>query len=81
VNDVPARVLALVVSIAGRPEIDPAARWQALGMDSLDLLSLVTAVEDEFGIAIPDPVAMRLRCVSDVVELVSSDQLGDGGEG
>jgi acyl carrier protein len=40
-------------------------------MDSLDLLSLVTAVEDEFGIAIPDPVAMRLRCASDVIELVS----------
>jgi len=40
-------------------------------MDSLDLLSLVTAVEDEFGIAIPDPVAMSLRCASDVIELVS----------
>jgi acyl carrier protein len=71
VNDLPARVLGLVSSIAGRPDVDPAVRWQALGMDSLDLLSLVTAVEDEFGIAIPDPVAMSLRCASDVIELVS----------
>ncbi len=70
-NDLAARVLGLVSSIAGRPDVDPAARWQALGMDSLDLLSLVTAVEDEFGIAIPDPVAMSLRCASDVIELVS----------
>jgi len=71
VSDVPERVARLVSSIAGRPIIDSDARWQTLGMDSLDLLSLVTAVEDEFGIDIPDPVAMGLRCASDVVELVS----------
>jgi acyl carrier protein len=79
VSDVPARVLGLVSSIAGRPDIDPAARWQELGMDSLDLLSLVTAVEDEFGIAVADPVAMRLRCAADVMALVA-EQVGDGGE-
>ena len=52
-------------------------------MDSLDLLSLVTAVEDEFGIAIPDPVAMSLRCAADVIELVSRalTSPADGGEG
>ena len=70
-SDPAERVARLVSSIAGRPSIDPDARWQELGMDSLDLLSLVTAVEDEFGIAIPDPVAMSLRCASDVIELVS----------
>jgi acyl carrier protein len=64
-------VLGLVASIAGRSDLDSSARWQQLGMDSLDLLSLVTAVEDEFGIAIPDPVAMSLRCCDDIVELVS----------
>jgi acyl carrier protein len=71
VSDVTARVLGLVSSIAGRPNVEPGARWQALGMASLDLLSLVTAVEDEFGITIPDPVAMSLRCASDVIDLVS----------
>ena len=70
-SDVDDRVLGLVSSISGRPDIDPAAQWRALGMDSLDLLSLVTAVEKEFGIAIPDPVAMSLRCAADVIELVS----------
>jgi len=71
VSNVSGRVLAIVGSIAGRPDIDPAARWQALGMDSLDLLSLVTAVEDEFAIAIPDPVAMSLRCAADVISLLT----------
>ena len=69
-NDLAPRVLGLVSSVAGRPVVDPAARWRELGMDSLDLLSLVTAVEDEFGIAVPDPVAMRLQCAADVIELV-----------
>jgi acyl carrier protein len=71
VTDVDERVLALVSSIAGRPVLDAAAEWRDLGMDSLDLLSLVTAVEDEFGTTISDPVAMRLRCATDVIELVS----------
>jgi acyl carrier protein len=71
VDDLTDRVLGLVTSISGRPDIDPAAQWRALGMDSLDLLSLVTAVEDEFGIDIPDPVAMSLHCASDVIELLN----------
>ena len=70
-NDLEARVLGLVSGVAGRPVADPEARWRTLGMDSLDLLSLVTAVEDEFGIDIPDPVAMTLHCGSDVIELLS----------
>ena len=70
-SDLTSRVLGVVSAVAGRPVADPAEPWQTLGMDSLDLLSLVTAVEDEFGIEIPDPVAMRLHCASDVIELVS----------
>jgi len=70
VSDVSARVLGLVEAIAGRTQIDPSARWQSLGMDSLDLLSLVTAVEDEFAVDIPDPVAMSLRCSADVIALL-----------
>ena len=65
------RVLEIVSSIAGRPDIDPTVPWQALGMDSLDLLSLVTSVEDEFEISISDPVALSLRCAADVIALVS----------
>ena len=70
-TDLATRVLGLVSGVAGRPVVDPETQWRSLGMDSLDLLSLVTAVEDEFGIDIPDPVAMSLRCASDVIALVS----------
>lgn len=67
------RVLAVVRSIVGeRAAAEVGATWRSLGMDSLDLLSLVTSIEDEFDMRIPDQVAMRLQRVADVVELVSA---------
>jgi acyl carrier protein len=66
------RVLAVVASIVGERAVGMDDRWRTLGMDSLDLLTLVTTVEDEFGLRIPDQVAMRLQTAADVVALVSS---------
>jgi acyl carrier protein len=66
-----ARVLAVVASIVGARPVDPEASWRSLGMDSLDLLTLVTSIEEEFDQRIPDQVAMRLQSVGDVVGLVS----------
>ena len=45
-----------------------------LGADSLDLIELVMAVEDEFGIEIPDEAAAKVRTVGDLVALM--DRLG-----
>ncbi len=39
-----------------------------LGADSLDLLQLMTALEDEFGIAIPDEDFEKLDTVGDVLD-------------
>ena len=66
------RVRGVVTSIIGDRPIASASTWRELGMDSLDLLSLVTSIEDEFNLQIPDQAAMRLRGVADVVALVSS---------
>lgn len=38
-----------------------------LGADSLDQLELVMALEEEFGVEIPEDVADRWRTVADVV--------------
>lgn len=38
-----------------------------LGIDSLDMIDLVTAAEDRFGVRIPDDDAERFRTVGDVV--------------
>lgn len=66
------RVRGVVASIIGDRPIGPASTWRELGMDSLDLLSLVTSIEEEFDLQIPDQAAMRLRGIADVVALVSS---------
>jgi acyl carrier protein len=41
-----------------------------LGADSLDLVELVMEIEQEFGIAIPDEEAERIRTVSDAIRYI-----------
>ncbi|MBI4042269.1 MAG: acyl carrier protein [Deltaproteobacteria bacterium] len=42
-----------------------------LGADSLDIVELVMAMEEEFNIEIPDTDAEGIRTVNDVVQYVS----------
>lgn len=44
-----------------------------LGADSLDIVELVMAFEEEFGIEIPDTDAEKVATVSDVVEYVKNN--------
>ncbi|MBI2608390.1 MAG: acyl carrier protein [Deltaproteobacteria bacterium] len=43
-----------------------------LGADSLDVVELVMALEEEFNIEIPDEDAEKTRTVGDVVKYISS---------
>ena len=42
-----------------------------LGADSLDLVELIMAMEEAFGIEIPDEVAEKITTVKDAIEHVS----------
>jgi len=42
-----------------------------LGLDSLDAVEVVMAIEDEFAIEIPDAEADKIASVSDAVEYIS----------
>ena len=42
-----------------------------LGADSLDLVELVMAFEEEFGIEIPDDAAESIQTVGDAVKFIS----------
>jgi acyl carrier protein len=44
-----------------------------LGADSLDIVELVMAMEDEFGIEIPDEEAEKIKTVKDVVEYIKAN--------
>ena len=41
-----------------------------LGADSLDIVELIMAIEDEYGLEIPDDEAEKLATVGDVVKYI-----------
>ncbi len=44
-----------------------------LGADSLDIVELIMAFEEEFNAEIPDDVAEKIRTVKDAVELLDKE--------
>ena len=43
-----------------------------LGADSLDIVELIMAFEEEFSVEIPDDVAEKIKTVKDTVEYIDS---------
>ncbi|MBS6139632.1 MAG: acyl carrier protein, partial [Veillonella sp.] len=43
-----------------------------LGADSLDIVELIMAFEEEFNVEIPDDVAEKIKTVKDTVEYIDS---------
>ena len=43
-----------------------------LGADSLDVVELIMAFEDEFGVTLPDEEIAKMKTVSDIVEYIKS---------
>ncbi|MDE0724261.1 MAG: acyl carrier protein [Alphaproteobacteria bacterium] len=72
-SDIHARVKGLVVENLGVSEdkvTDAANFIDDLGADSLDTVELVMAMEEEFGIEIPDSDAENIVSVKDAVAYV-----------
>ena len=71
------RVKDIVVEQLGvKPEqVTPQAKFiEDLGADSLDTVELVMALEEEFGIEVPDDQAEKLQSVGDVIKYVEESQ-------
>jgi len=67
------RVKDIIVEQLGvKPEqVVPGAKFiEDLGADSLDTVELVMALEEEFGIEVPDEQAEKLQSVGDVIKYV-----------
>ena len=45
-----------------------------LGADSLDIVELIMAFEEEFGIEIPDEAADKIKTVQDVVSYIDQNK-------
>lgn len=44
--------------------------WEEIGADSIDLVDLISEIEDEFEISIPDEAIEDLKTVGDVAKLI-----------
>ena len=52
-------------------EVQPEAKFiDDLGADSLDIVELVMALEDEYGIEIPDEDAEKIETVGDAISYI-----------
>jgi acyl carrier protein len=57
----------------GEEEIKPTAAFiEDLGADSLDIVELVMAMEEEFEVEIPDEEAENIKTVQDAVNYVTT---------
>lgn len=54
--------------------VEAASFTEDLGADSLDVVELVMAFEDEFGIDIPDEEVGEIKTVGDAVSYISKKQ-------
>lgn len=71
------RVKKIIVDQLGVKEdqVTPEAKFiEDLGADSLDIVELVMALEEEFGSEIPDEQAEKLLTVGDVIKYIEETQ-------
>ena len=71
------RVKDIIVEQLGvKPDqVTPEAKFiEDLGADSLDIVELIMALEEEFGIEVPDEQAEKLLNVGDVIKYIEENQ-------
>jgi acyl carrier protein len=71
------RVKDIIVEQLGvKPEqVTPEAKFiEDLGADSLDTVELIMALEEEFGVEVPDEQAEKLLSVGDVTKYIEENQ-------
>ena len=76
-SDTPDRVKKIVVEHLGVEEdkVTPDASFiDDLGADSLDIVELVMAFEEEFGVEIPDDAAEKIATVKDAIVYIDSNK-------
>ncbi len=70
------KVKAIVVDQLGADEEDVTLNtsFQELNADSLDIVELIMALEEEFNLDIPDEEAEKIRTIGDAVNYIQENQ-------
>jgi acyl carrier protein len=68
-DDLTARVIRVIAATQHIPaeKITPESTFQELGIDSMDGINILFALENEFDINIPDDAAKEVRTIQDLI--------------
>lgn len=75
--EIESRIKAIIADQLGvsEDEVKPEARFiEDLGADSLDIVELIMAMEEEFETEIPDEEAEKILTVGDTIEYLKAHQ-------
>lgn len=80
-NDLTERVIAVIAATQRIPreKISPESTFEELGLDSLDSVNILFALEEEFKIGIPDDDAQEIRGVKQMVKGIEKLLAASGG--
>ena len=69
-DELTGRVIRVIAATQHIPaeKITPESTFQELGIDSMDGINILFALENEFNINIPDEAARQVRGIKDLVE-------------
>lgn len=70
-----ARVRSIISDQLGvsEDEVKPESKFiEDMGADSLDIVELIMAMEEEFEVEIPDEEAEKIRTVNDVISFIKN---------
>jgi acyl carrier protein len=68
-------------ALVDRAKLTPDATLESLGIASLDIISIVFAFEDRFGVVLEQAEFEHVRTVADLVALIAGKAAAAGGGG
>ena len=82
-NDLTERVISVIAATQRIPreKISPESTFEELGLDSLDSVNILFAMEEEFKIGIPDDDTREIRGVKQMIEGIEKSLAASGGAG
>ncbi len=73
-NDLTQRVISVIAKTQRIPaeKISPDSTFEELGLDSLDSVNILFALEEEFNVSIPDEAAREIRSVRQIIDGIAA---------
>ena len=68
------KIISLIAEKLGKKKSDITLKTnliEDLGADSLDVVELIMAFEDEFGVSLPDEDVSKMKTVKDIIDYIN----------